>query len=226
MSQTTTAYGCDTSDMRFPHGLLRQGLSAPEAVLGRVNGDAERAAEVASYYANLLDFLHAHHGAEDELLWPKLRRRAPEHGELYERMEGQHAGIGDACDAAQAAVARYEVAPTPEHAQLLADRVTALMEELETHLSQEEREILPIAAVTMTQAEWGELPAHGARSFHGDKFWLILGLLFEQMNQAERRMTLENFPPPVREMWETEGQGAYIACIARIRGTAGTPAAG
>ncbi|MGO8687321.1 MAG: hemerythrin domain-containing protein [Candidatus Dormibacteria bacterium] len=226
MTETTTQYGCDTSDMRFPHGMLRRALADPETVLGRARpGDREHAAQVSSYYANVLDFLHAHHGAEDELLWPKLRQRAPQHLPLYERMEAEHAGISGACDAAQAADESYGADPTEDTARALAAAIRHLIGELEVHLSEEEREILPIAAVTMTQEEWGEMPGHGMRHMTADKPWLIIGLIFEQMPEDVRSVTLQHFPPPVREMWETSGSSMFSSFIAGIRGTVSTASA-
>jgi len=221
MTETTTTYGCDTSDMRFPHRMLRQGLAAPEQVLGRVRpGDSVQAAEVASYYTNILAFLQVHHTAEDVLLWPKLRERSPQHADLLDRMEEQHAGLSRALIEAAEAAEAYGAMPSDTSASTLAAAVATLTPGLETHLSEEEREILPIAAVTMTPEEWGELPGHAMAHFAADKPWLVLGLVLEQMNEEERAATIRQFPPPVREMWVTSGHQMFSTFIAGIRGAA------
>jgi len=225
MSESTTAYGCDTSDMRFPHGMLRQGLAAPEEVLGRVPpGDSGKAAAVASYYINILAFLQVHHTAEDVLLWPKLRERAPQHAGLLDRREGQHAGLNRALIEASEAADAYGAMPSDASARTLVAALATLTPGLHTHLAEEEREILPIAAVTMTQEEWGELPGHAMAHFAADKPWLVMGLVLEQMNDEQRAVTIRHFPPPVQEMWVTSGNEMFSAFIAGIRGAASSSA--
>jgi len=220
VTEANIQYTCDPSDMRFPHGMLRDALRDPDAVLGRVRpGDAEQAAQVASYYANVLDFLHSHHQAEDVLLWPKLRERAPRHADLYDRMEAQHSGLSAACDAAQEATGGYAADPSEETARDLAASIHHLGTEMEVHFSEEEREILPIAAVTVSQEEWGEMPGYGMSHLTAGKPWLVLGLVLEQMNDEERAVTLAHVPPPALEMWETSGSSMFTSLIAGIRGT-------
>jgi len=219
MPQTSGTYGCDTSDMHIPHDLLRKAMKSPEAVLGRVpRGDVEREQEVALYYSTVLTFLHAHHRSEDELLWPRLRDRAPQHVELYERMEAEHLGISTACDAAQTAATAYAAGPGEATTAELASAITALRHEVEQHLSEEEREILPIAAVTMTQQEWGELPAHAMAQLPPEHLWLVLGLVLDHATATERQMIGGMLPDPVRAVWESEGRQKYETFMASVRG--------
>ena len=46
--------------------------------------------------------------------------------------------------------------------------------------------MLPLAAENLSMEEWGALPGHGMANFHGDKIWLILGLIRERMNDEQR----------------------------------------
>ncbi|MGC1908399.1 MAG: hypothetical protein WA809_02200 [Candidatus Dormiibacterota bacterium] len=78
MTATPSTRHSDTSDMRFPHGLLRAVFAgAPGLIDATSPGDLERASQLGSLYENVLAFLLAHHGAEDELLWPPPPRARP-----------------------------------------------------------------------------------------------------------------------------------------------------
>ena len=62
----------------------------PGQVASVKDGDADRAAKIASYLGEVLWFFHAHHSGEDELLYPLLLERAAEASEIFSRMESQH----------------------------------------------------------------------------------------------------------------------------------------
>ena len=84
------------------------------------------------------------------------------------------------------------------------------------HLDEEERLGLPLAAEYLSAEEWGQLPGHGLRAFDGDKVWLILGLIRERMNEAQRDAMLEHMPPPVVEMWTGFGEHAFMELAAEV----------
>jgi len=218
MTQTTTTQRCDTSDMRFPHGMLRDAFAEAGDLIDAVaTGDRERATKVCSFYENVLDFLRVHHGAEDELLWPLLRQRAPDQGALLDRMDTQHAAVEEVSGSASRAVAAYASTPDETTAAALTAALRRLAIELDAHLVDEEREILPVAAVTVSQEEWGAMPGWALRHFSGDKPWLVFGLLFNQMSDAERATTLEHMPVPVREMWAARGDRDFRAFMSAVR---------
>ncbi len=217
MNQETLTRTCDTSDMYIPHGMLRGAFASARDVIG-TGSSSERAALITGFYANVLAFLHAHHGAEDALLWPLLRERAPEHAALLDRMEAQHAAVDEVTLAASRALDAYSAAPTGEHATALAAAIRRLAVELDVHLVEEEREILPLAAVTVSQDEWGALPGWAMGHFTGDRIWLVLGLLFEQMTDAQVETTLHHVPDSVRELWNTTGGADFATFIAAVRG--------
>src|SRR4051794_18746758 len=78
MSELAAPVRPDTRDMVAVHAVFRQALAtAPRIVGGASRTDRQHAANVASFYANLLAFLHVHHEGEDALLWPKLLERSP-----------------------------------------------------------------------------------------------------------------------------------------------------
>ena len=89
------------------------------------------------------------------------------------------------------------------------DGLEALHAQLVDHLDQEEAKVLPLAAEHLSAAEWGALPGHGMANFHGDKIWLILGLIRERMTDTQRAAMLEHLPPPALDMWSGFGEQAF-----------------
>ena len=208
----------DTSDMIGLHKVFREALSAAPQLVGSVgDDDAARADVVGSYYANVLNLLHGHHEGEDALLTPRLLERAPEHAETISRVGGQHESVLETLDAAEQAVAAWRAAPSAASRDAAADALAALEGQLIPHLDEEEREILPIAGRHINVAEWGELPAHGMRSFTGDKMWLVLGLIQEQMTEQQRAVMEAHMPPPLLEFWTGSGRGLFDDYVADLR---------
>ena len=91
-----------------------------------------------------------------------------------------------------------------------AERLEALCARIwSEHLDEEEQNVLPLAAANLSVEEWGALPGHGMANFHGDKIWLILGLIRERMTDEQRADMLEHMPPPAVEMWTGFGEQAF-----------------
>ncbi|HET7530607.1 MAG TPA: hemerythrin domain-containing protein [Mycobacteriales bacterium] len=208
----------DTSDMIGVHQVFRESLGiAPQLVGSVAEDDPDRVATVAAYYANVLAFLHAHHEGEDELIWPKLVERCPDQAETVRRVAGQHDDVLALLERAESQLAEWQAEPTTDRGATLAAALVTLAVGLSAHLDEEERVILPLAAEHLTVEEWAELPSHGMRSFRGDRIWLIMGLIREQMTDAQRAAMDVAMPPPVREFWTTVGQAQFTAFVADLR---------
>jgi iron-sulfur cluster repair protein YtfE (RIC family) len=208
----------DTSDMIQFHRIFREALGSAAPLVGSVEpGDTARADVVGSYYANVLALLKGHHEGEDELVWPKLVERAPEDAETILRIAGQHEGIVDSMVEAQARLTEWRVSPQIESGSQLAASLATLGAELSLHLDEEERVILPIAARHINAAEWAELPAHGMQHFEGDKIWLVMGLVREQMRPEQIAMMEANMPPPALDFWNNVGRAQFDAFVADLR---------
>ncbi len=216
MTQTVT-YQTDTSDMLIPHGAFRSAFSSAPSIIDAVRaGDAERAALVGSYLDNVLRFLDAHHGGEDAILWPNLAERCPDAGALLGRMETEHETIHRARERAGSLLADWVDSADTATARRLVDAIATLSAEIDVHFREEETEILPLASRYMSPDEWGRLPGHAMANFTGDKVWLVLGLVFEQMTPEQRAMTLQHLPPPAVEMWTTTGSAAFDELIRNL----------
>ncbi len=218
MSETSQLPLADTSDMIGFHRIFREALSAAPRLVGSApDGDVNRAEHVASYYDNVLRLLHAHHEGEDELLTPKLVERQPDSAELILRVAAQHEDVLAALAAAETAVQMWRGDPSAARRDDAVDALAALDATLVPHLDEEEREMLPIAARCVNVAEWGELPAHGMRTFSGDKLWLILGLIQEQMTLGQIADMEAHMPPPVAEFWAGAGRPMFATYVDELR---------
>ena len=207
----------DTSDMINLHRVFREALAAaPRLVGGARAGDTDRAEIVGTYYDNVLRLLDSHHTGEDELLTPKLLARCPDDAETITGIFAQHAAVHGAIDRANTCIGAWRTDPTASNAGELEQALTALDTALKPHLDEEERTVLPLAARCINVAEWGELPAHGMRTFTGDKLWLILGLVRDQMTPTQRADMDAHTPPPLAAMWAETGQAAYTTFLTQL----------
>lgn len=200
------------------HRVFRNaGADGPDLI--RTADTAERTALVASYLTNVLSLLRSHHEGEDEIVTPRLKDRASASEVAdVERIAAQHEPVIALIDAAHQALSAWESDPSPARADHAAASVIALNDGLTPHLDEEEAVVLPIAGRYLTAPEWGELPSHGMRTYAGDKLWLIMGLIREQMTAQQIANMDAHMPPPVKEMWEGMGQRSFTEFAGQLRG--------
>jgi hypothetical protein len=199
----------DVSELIAVHGVFRDTLgAAPELVGGVAPGDSERLALVANYYENILFFLQAHHDGEEEIVFPALRERCPDQHALLDRLDAEHKDAIALMTTAQGSLAVWAAGDGGSNGAVAND-LGALRAQLVTHLDREEAEAMPLCAANLSPEEWGSLSGHGMANFHGDKIWLILGLIRERMTEAQRTAMLEHMPPPAVEMWTSFGEQAF-----------------
>ena len=200
------------------HRALDRALAdAPAQIRSVPAGDVERASTLAAYYRDVLSLLQVHHAGEDELLYPLLAERVPEHRELFARMDEQHATVFSGIAPAERAADRFAASASLADASVLDEALGALRPALSVHLSEEEEQILPIAGRFVSPPEWGALPGHALSHYQGDRIWLLLGLVFEAMPEDILAATISHMPPPVAAMWMGAGADAFAAEMALVR---------
>jgi len=209
MAEPAAAPRPDTTDMYAVHGVFRDTLGAAPTLVGDVApGDAERVALIANYYENILSFLEAHHDGEEHLVFPLLRERCAGDDALIDHMDAQHQEALALLQEARAALTAWPGGDAAAQ-QATQERLDELGSHLVGHLDEEEEKVLPLAAAHLSPEEWGALPAHGLANFHGDKIWLILGLIRERMTEEQRAAMLAHMPPPAIDMWTGFGEQAF-----------------
>lgn len=209
MAEQSAAPRPDTSEMYAVHGVFRDSLGAAPTLAGGIDqDDAARVGLIANYYENILSFLESHHNGEEELVFPLLRERCRGQEGLVDQMAEQHEEALALLATARSSLDAWPGGDAAAQKKAVGDLV-ALRDHLVEHLNEEEAKILPLAGANLSMEEWGQLPGHGMANFHGDKIWLILGLIRERMTDEQRAAMLEHMPPPAVEMWTGFGEQAF-----------------
>lgn len=213
----TDHYETETSDMRVVHEALLAAFDAADGLVAAAGTDAEKVATVASFFSNVLEFLHVHHEGEDELLYPRIVERCTEHATLLEQIDKEHALLNEPMATARAAIASWEAAPSADTGAIVATSLDMVEGALRPHLKIEEELVLPIASAHVSEDEWGQLPAHSMQSFSGDKPWLPFGLILEQLNEEQRAAMLAHLPEPLHGLWDAQWSPAFTGFMAQLR---------
>jgi len=212
----------DTGDMQIPHSIFRgEFRRAPGMVRNVADGDAQRAGLVAEHLQFLLEGLTDHHTAEDDLLWPRLHERA--HADLEPIigvMERQHAEIHRTAETLSGQVASWAADPTSAHRDALADTCDSAYALLEEHLGAEERDILPVAARAISQAEWDEIGERAMGALPKDKRMLILGTIRYWAPREQSAAVASDIPRPVRPFVAAMADRAFRKEAVAVHGTA------
>ncbi|MGB8196077.1 MAG: hemerythrin domain-containing protein [Acidimicrobiales bacterium] len=164
-----------------------------------------------------LSMLHHHHEGEDEILYPLLVKRAPEHAARTEQIDREHQEVKGAIGAAQTASTKWRAMPTAETGEALAAALDALNTALIPHLDNEEREIVPLAAVTVSQDEWNSLAKHGIASVPNNKKMIAFGMILEPLSSVDQKYMLSNLPPPVKVLYRVAGKRSWNKYATTLR---------
>jgi hemerythrin-like domain-containing protein len=219
MTQTTSAPLIDVHDMVVVHRAFRRELGLlPSLVRAVPAGDTARAAVLTAHLRLCLDGLHLHHSGEDAMLWPKLLERAAPDAAVVHRMEADHEQVHERLEFLRAALGRWEVEARPAVTEEVAAAVEALAAVVLPHLADEEREILPLAARHMSEAEWEAVGQHGMAHMQKAQLPLMFGMVLEDCDAEERARMLGVLPPPVRLLARTLFAWQYRRYVRRVRG--------
>ena len=181
-------------------------------------GADKRTGPVAEYVGFHLDGLHAHHSTEDELVWPRLRERAELASDLVDRMEQQHAGLHEAVAATRRDLATWAATPSSENSEALARSITLVTQGLAEHLAEEERDVVPLIARHVTQAEWEHLGEVSFGKFTPQQRFTAMGEMLAAAAPGEAARMMAGLPAPVRLVWRLVGRRRYERAMAAARG--------
>lgn len=143
----------DTSTMRIVHTALRRDLARAQTALTEPPyPDLAQRAALSAHLRWLLGFLHKHHEAEDDHLYPMVRAANPGAATLLHEMAADHNSIQTAMAAAERAAERY--ARTADARQGLAAELGTLSGVLLPHLRREEDDMMPVVSASITEQQW------------------------------------------------------------------------
>lgn len=199
VTSMSAAEPIDVRDMRIVHETFRRAYDESARL---VRANPTPSPERVTFLADHIDFgigmLHHHHESEDELLYPLLVERAPDQAAMTKAVEHQHTEVTTAIDAVSAACAAWRRQPSSETGESLAQALDALNATLQPHLDDEEREIVPLAAVTLTQQEWVAMGEHSRAAIPRNRMPVAFGMLLEPLNDDDRAYMKSELPAPVR----------------------------
>jgi len=199
------------------HKALLGALDAAPEYIAEAGTDVAQVEVIGSFYENVIEFLHVHHSSEDEVLYPLLEERCAEGRSVVERINDQHKTLHAPMAAGQSANAAWRAAPSTENAQAVIGAIGSIAGALRPHLTDEETVVLPIAAKWISPEEWGSMAGHSMTSFRGDKPWLMIGLVREQLDQEHRDGMLAGMPTEMRTVWNEQMEPAFNAFMAEVR---------
>lgn len=194
--------------MKAVHDAFRRELERLARAVERFDGDPRRVLRTAVGWEMFTTFLHIHHTAEDDALWPVARQvltGRPDDLALLEAMETEHAAIDPLLNAIEAALADREAAP-----ERLSELLDTLATGLKEHLRHEEEEAMPLLESVPTDEQVRHFSAvHRDRiDAHVHRYlpWMLDGADEETIAQ-----NLRTLPEPVRRAYHDEWRAAYAA---------------
>ncbi|HEY5136263.1 MAG TPA: hemerythrin domain-containing protein [Candidatus Nanopelagicales bacterium] len=192
----------DVRDMAIVHQTFRRAYGESTRL---VRATPTPSAARVRFLADHIDFgvgmLHHHHEGEDELLYPVLIAKVPEQAAHTEEVEHEHQLVAGAIDAVSTACSGWRRRPTAETGEALAAALDSLNAQLQPHLDDEERDIVPLAAVTLTQEEWEAIGEHSRSQIPRNKMAIAFGMLLEPLDDSDRAYMKATLPAPVRLLY-------------------------
>lgn len=207
----------DMTEMYAIHDCLRHEFAKlPLTVKAVAEGNADRAAVVGGHVLLMTSMLHAHHEGEDELVWPLLEERSPEHAALVVDMVGQHEAMTALVDAAQEQAQVWMASPGVLERSSLHTTLIMLEKELLHHLAMEEQQVVPLISRDLTQEEYSAAGAHARAALTPDELAVGLGLILANTSADRGEAILSGMPPEARAGFEEFGRPVYAAYAARL----------
>lgn len=210
---------CDASGMAEIHRMFRRGFGEGPDLVRRVSdGDTAHAEAVATQLETLSVGLHAHHGAEDERLWPALDERAPSCAAHVERMKAQHAEMLSQLIELDGALPAWRRSASGSDAAAVLAALDGINAALAVHLPDEETNIVPVMERTISQAEIEWFAEHGRRSVPKGQTWQQLGEILASQPDGGDEWLHKHMPAPGRLAWRLIGKRKYAAHRAALEG--------
>jgi len=177
--------------MRALHAALRRDLSRLRDAAAQIDSSAGAPATVLAGWDTFRAELDNHHQAEDDDLWPVLRRELSDPGELasVDAMVEEHKHIEPALAGVDAAL---------RGGGELAAPVETLSTVVLDHLAHEEREVLPLIEQHMTRAQWRAFMVKERNKRPPRERPEFLTWVLDDAGEQDAAAVLTELPPPAR----------------------------
>ena len=211
----------DTRDMVCVHVFLRREFRLAAGVLREVRaGDRRRSRVVADHLEFITRFLHHHHTAEDELLWPRLLERVPDElAPIVHLMETQHEAVDSLLQQINDLLPRLARIGGHRGPRPARRPIRRAVSRLAEHLDAEEQRLLPLAARSVTLEEWHELGKAGVAVLPRSEMPLVLGMFQYQGDPLVVAQIAREAPPLIRSIVPLLARRAFRKHALSIHGT-------
>jgi iron-sulfur cluster repair protein YtfE (RIC family) len=206
-------YKNDMSMMLAIHDALRRELDCLTRVTARADGNPRQVLRTAAGWEMFKSYLHAHHTAEDRMLWPPLRLSLPEGSDgwaVLDALEAEHAEIDPLLERIDGAV----LDPDSDPARL-ADLTDRLASAMRGHLDHEEKDGLPVIDGVSAE-QWQAFAAEGAKLIGGDVARFLPWTL-DDVPPETTAAVLRVLPPPVQQLYREQWEPAYSIQVKATR---------
>lgn len=189
----------EVRDMAIVHKTFRRAFEeSAQLVRANPTPSAQRVTFLADHIDFVIGVLHHHHASEDLLLYPLLAERAKDQLAMVDQVGHQHVEVNGAIDAVTQTCTAWRSAPSAETGNALATALDDLNTVLQPHLDDEEQKVVPLAAVTLTQAEWLAMGEHAQEGIPKKMMPVAFGLLLEPLNDTDKAYMKSHLPTPIR----------------------------
>jgi len=214
----STSQPIDVRDMAIVHRTFRSAYEeSAQLVRARPTPSPGRVRFLADHIDFGLEMLHHHHASEDLLLYPLLLERVPEQAAMTDEVSHEHQVVQTALNSALAACATWRQHPTVETGEALAASLDHLNEVLQPHLDDEEQQVVPLAAVTLTQEEWDAVGEHSSSHIPRARRAVAFGMILEPLDEDDRNYMKRNLPGPVRLLYPLMIQRPWTKYASTLR---------
>jgi hypothetical protein len=160
MTKTDAAPGRLLQEFKAVHDIVRRDIGRCRELAAQANAGTEVAAlrrgvshlrthgVIFQLRVNCLQacgFVHLHHRGEDAMLFPSVRKAAPELSPVVDKLEADHRTVSDLLDEVEAATdAASGSAADQRGRRRLAEALDRLSDHLFEHLTYEEKVLAPV----------------------------------------------------------------------------------
>jgi iron-sulfur cluster repair protein YtfE (RIC family) len=212
----------DPFQMVLIHHAFRTQFGALPGLINAVAADdTARAKRVGAHLANMIDVLHHHHAAEDEVLWPRLLERAPAGTKDIRQAVDEHDGVTAAINALKSLRVSWMISAHPALTAQLAARVGKLTTALTTHLGNEEQAIVPLITEWITPDEWQKFIDRGGAYVKPKNLQFALafaGFVLAESTPAEQERFIASVPFMPRMLLQRLGRRALSSYQEKLYG--------
>jgi hypothetical protein len=183
--------------------------------------DAVRAGDLTGHADLLARVLMQHHATERELLWPALFRSLPD-PEASRNVVAEWTSRAALLDHQLRDLStdgrQWAVAGTLPARNAFARACTRVADTVDCHLAAEERDLHPLVARYLTDADWTAISRAATTTLSGREQLLVLGLALEDACAIDRGRLMAGLDPVTRTAWRAVGRRHYRSAVVRLRG--------